>query len=365
MARCGGLGLCSGLIASGARLVVGLVGLQALWGGDVLAAQTVQMPQDGQVPTLHAYSNLIQIPVLVLGPDLERLREPIAESRFSVSVGGGPWFRATHVRPEGDDPISLSILLDLSGPKDAMSSKLAEAIADLAPRSLRPRDHISVYILDCTLKRSLDNAPAERDSLEQGVDALLQARAAHGQAAACAQPVGLWDALGQITKNLSRLPGRRVILAMANGRDKGSGHTWNEVRTLAQVSGVTIFGLSYLQSGGPQPSQGYENAFSDLCQLSGGVVIDTNEIYVSRSLRRFTKILRERYIVEFPRPANATAGLESMQVKIDKSGNDFVRAAGKGVPLPNASVLADPTTVPSDPSLTPEVGNRKILTAPQ
>jgi hypothetical protein len=172
--------------------------------------------------------------------------------------------------------------------------------------------------------------------------------------------------LGQITKNLSRLPGRRVILAVANGKDKGSDHhTWNEVRTLAQVSGVTIFGVSYLQSGSPPPSQGYENAFSDLCQLSGGVVIDTNEIVVSRSLRRFTRILRERYIVEFPRPANATAGQENMRVRIDKSGNDFVRASGKAVPLPNAAVMADPTTVPSDPSLTPEVGRRKILPAPQ
>jgi hypothetical protein len=368
MARFGGLGFTSVFIASGTRLAVWLVSLSAVWSGGVLAAQAVQAPLDEQVPTLHAYTNLIQIPVLVLGPELERLSEPIAESRFSVSIGGGPWFPATHVRREGDDPISLSILLDLSGPEDAMSSKLAEAIADLAPRSLRPRDHVSVYVLDCSLRRSLDNAPAGRDSLEQGVATLLRSRTTRGQgtgAPACAQPVGLWDALGQISKNLYQLPGRRVVLAVTNGRAKGSGRTWNEVRTFAQAAGVTIFGLSYMQSEDRQPLQNRENLFSDLCELSGGVVLMTDEIFVSRTLRRFTRILRDRYIVEFPRPANATAGQEEMAVKIEKSGDDFVRAAGKAVPLPNAAVLADPTTVPSDPSLTPEVGNRKILTPPQ
>jgi hypothetical protein len=368
MARFGGLGFWCGFIASGARLVVCLVGFLAVWSGSVLAAQVVQLPRDGEIPTLHVYTNLIQIPVLVLGPGLERLKDPIAESRFSVSIGGGPWFQATHVRPEGDDPISLSILLDLSGPEDAMSSKLASAIADLAPRSLRPRDRISIYVLDCSLKRSLDNAPAEYDSLKHGVHALLRSRTAPGQgekAEPCTQPVGLWDALGQISKNLYQLPGRRVILAVTDGQDKGSGRTWNELRTFTQATGVTIFGLSYMQSAYPRPLQSYEYVFNDLCELSGGMVLRTDEVFVSRTLRRFTKILRERYIVEFPRPAHATAGEESMQVKIDKSGNDFVRAAGKGVPLPDAAVLADPTTVPSDPSLTPEVGNGKIVTKPQ
>ena len=89
-----------------------VLGLAAGWSGVSLVGQEPTAVVDGGVPTLHVYTNLIQIPTLVLGPDRERLKTPIAESRFSISIDNGPWFRVTHVRMEGDDPVSLSILLD-------------------------------------------------------------------------------------------------------------------------------------------------------------------------------------------------------------------------------------------------------------
>src|SRR5271156_6541884 len=81
----------------------------------VARAQDEPKVVDGGVPTLHVYTNLIQIPTLVLGPSREFIKRPIAENRFSVSIDEGPWFPAIHVRPEGDDPIALSILLDVNG----------------------------------------------------------------------------------------------------------------------------------------------------------------------------------------------------------------------------------------------------------
>ena len=99
---------------------------------------------------LHVYANLIQIPVVVLSPFRTPLA-PIAPSRFSISLDSGPQFRATHVRPEGDDPISLSILLDARGSQDDLLPKIDAAIADLAPLSLQARGHVSIYALDCSL----------------------------------------------------------------------------------------------------------------------------------------------------------------------------------------------------------------------
>jgi hypothetical protein len=45
----------------------------------------------------------------------------------------------------------------------------------------------------------------------------------------CQQSVHLWDALAHITGELSKLPGRPVILAVTDGRDQGSSYTWNQV----------------------------------------------------------------------------------------------------------------------------------------
>ena len=182
----------------------------------------------------------------------------------------------------------------------------------------------------------------------------------------CQQTVHLWDTLAFISQQMYQLPGRRVILVVTNGNDTGSKHPWSEVRAYAQMSGVAVFGVTEVPRGveylGGVPGS-YESPFQPLCELSGGMVLLTDEDRIEQTLKRFTAMLRERYIVEFPRPANSQAGQYGMLVKIDNS-NDFIRPTGIAVPIPDATVLADPTTVPSDPSLTPKIGKRRILTNP-
>ena len=106
------------------------VGLAVCWSGAVLGAQdraSAGLPDDKQgVRTLHVYENLLQVPVLVLRPDRDHIPKPIDADRFSVSLDAGPWFPATHVRREGDDPISLSILLDVTGDGGLLMPKRSE-----------------------------------------------------------------------------------------------------------------------------------------------------------------------------------------------------------------------------------------------
>jgi hypothetical protein len=357
------LRLCYGPIVRVAAFWVCGAGLAVGLCGNVAGAQ------DGATTTLHVYTNTIQIPVLVLGAGREPIA-PIAPGRFKVSLDDGPKFRATHVRPEGDDPISLAILLDVSGNDTDLMPKIDEAIAGLVPLSLSSRDHVSIYALDCKLVRSLDDVPAEQGRLKNGVDAALQSWTNRGrskQREDCQRPVRLWDALVFLTHALESLPGRRVILAVTNGNDKGSKHSWNELRTYAQGTGVTIFGLRYL----PEEvgrlhilNIGGEEAFNWLCELSGGMVLTASRRTEAEELKRFTTMLRGRYIVEFPRPFHSKGGEHSLTVTIDES-DAFIRSSGITVPIADPAVLANPMTVPSDPSRTPEYGNRRILTAPQ
>jgi hypothetical protein len=369
MVRFDGLGCCGWFVVRGMRFLLCVLGLQIVWGGATLAAQDGATSPAEPIHTLHVYTNLIQIPTLVLGSNRERFKTPIPESRFSVSIDSGPWFRATHVRQEGDDPISLSILLDARGPVDNLLPKIDAAIAALAPLSLQPRDHVSVYALDCSLVRSLNDAPARQDDLKQGVDLALLSWTYHRQnkrEADCKAGVHLWDALTFVIEDLYRLPGRRVVLAVTDGSDKGSTHTWDEVRTFAQATGVAIFGLAYAP---PIPgffhNQGYEDAFNSVCELSGGMVVTANERYATQTaLNQFIKTLRERYIVEFPRPSNSTVGQHDLLVTIERS-NAFIRPAGISVPIADPSLLTDPMTIRTGPSQAPVEGTRRVLTKPQ
>ncbi|MBB5342653.1 hypothetical protein [Tunturibacter empetritectus] len=75
-------------------------------------------------------------------------------------------------------------------------------------------------------------------------------------------------------------------------------------------------------------------------------------------------VSRDGGIVEFPRPYNSTRGKHQFVVTIANS-NAFIRSTGISLPLQDAKVLADPSTIRSDPSLAPEEGTRRILTPPQ
>lgn len=186
----------------------------------------VSAAQDAPVHTLHVYANLIQIPSLVLSWDGEALRRPLDAKRFYIRVDSGPWFRATHVRLEEDDPISLAILLDTNGDVAELMPKMEKAIAALP---LRSRDHVTIYALGCTLQRSLADRPAEPEMLKLGVEHALQPWVDHKKDKhrdQCKAPVHLWDALNYAVWQLNQLPGRRVILAVTDGIDTGSVHPW-------------------------------------------------------------------------------------------------------------------------------------------
>jgi hypothetical protein len=320
--------------------------------------------QDESVPTLHAYTDLVQIPVLVLGSDRKPI-PPIAETRFFVSLDGGPRFRVHHARLEGDDQISLAVLLDLSEPDRNMMDQVDDALADLVPRSLHEKDHVSVYALDCHLTRSATDLPADSATLKSAVDVALQPWRTRGRIppkGGCKNHWYLWDSVAAVTDAMRQQVGRRVILVITNGVDEGSKNSWNELRLFAQSSGVAIFGLT----NGAYPAvsfnfrpQPYQTAINAVCELSGGMVLTADGRNLEREMERFVELVRGRYIVEFPHPVSTTGGYHDMIITIEKS-NAFIRAAGIGLPLDDPAVLNDPSRVPSDPGRAPQLGKGHV-----
>src|SRR5260370_3627125 len=212
-------------IARGLRFLLCLCGLALAQSEVALAVQQEPTAREEPIPTLHVYANLIQVPTLVLDPQRRPLKKPIAANRFSVSIDSGPWFRATHVRQEGDDPISLSVLLDVSGDSSELMAKMNSAIATLAPDGLHAKDHVSIYALNCSLVQSLNDIPAQSERLKIAVNEALQTWML--PEVKCQQSIHLWDALASVVVDFSKLPGRRVILSVSNGRDQGSVRSWN------------------------------------------------------------------------------------------------------------------------------------------
>jgi hypothetical protein len=338
------------------------------------ASQTPKQDALPPITTLHVYMDLIQVPVLALDFNLQRLK-PIDPSRFLVSLDSGPQFRPKHVRQEGDDPITLGILLDPTAEPELMQ-RVAGQIAALAPGSLHARDHVTIFALDCVLGQTLTDAPADPVKLKVAVDSALAPwfeRRKARRSAPCLNPMQLWDAMGFAMQQLAVLPGRRVLLAMTNGADGGSSTNWRDLKDFAQIHSIAVFGLKSNPTGFPVGVGGQrftsdlstEDPFNAICQLSGGMIMRADYGASDRGLARFIATVRERYILEFARARNDTPGHHSIDVKIVKNNDAYVRPAGVTILLSPKEMADDPNTIPRDTTDAPVIGNRKALAKPK
>jgi hypothetical protein len=109
-----------------------------------------------------------------------------------------------------------------------------------------------------------------------------------------------------------------------------------------------------------------EDLFGMLCDSSGGLVFDDgpSTTLTSKQFERFVAILRDRYILEFPRPSNGGAGFYDLRVTIGDR-HAILRPSGIGFPPRAADQAKEPGVLPADESKMPVAGQRHILTQPQ
>ena len=328
-------------------------------------------------PLLRVSTNLIQIPVMVLSDSLEPLAAPIASNRFSISFNGGSPFRPKFVRREADEPIQLAIFLDVRRPQEALLPKMDETIANLAPAFLHPRDHVSVYAVDCEALVAVEDVPAIPAQLRKAVDTALSrwtARRQLNQKSACVANARLWDLLTQVTARLSTRPGWRAILAVTDGDPGKSKQTPHDLETLAAHDQVAIFALDpsmtesdLLSITSPLHYYPLNNVpaigsnLSAVCELTGGALLTPDKSSVAKRMQQVSQMLRDRYILEFPRSSKLIVGDNIISVRIDKS-SALIRPAGDGVPSTDEAFMPDSAPVPADappaaPAAPPRSGN--------
>jgi hypothetical protein len=104
-----------------------------------------------------------------------------------------------------------------------------------------------------------------------------------------------------------------------------------------------------------------EDPFPTLCELTGGVSRVMREPKLGEELGWVAAALRERYIVEFPRPLNSTPGRHEMAVRLENGPNFFIRPAGLTFPGRSDAEMNAPTTIKGDTSRLPTQGNRKTM----
>src|SRR5665213_830498 len=349
----------------------------------VLPAVRAQQ-QDGPPPppnlyTLHVYTNLMQFPTVVLGPDLKPI-PPVPREKFDITLDGGAVLHPTKMRIEGDDPFSLAVLLDAGVEQSGVLRAFAQSFPQLLPGSLHPDDRVSVYAMDCTVMRTLKDVPAvDPATITQGIVNALAAPRLHGKKTrpSCGYDLRLWDAMTLIAQDLGHSPSRRVLLVVSQGRENGSKTRFGAAAEYLSSMGVGVFGLrddqeyaretTFAQYGSPVRRGSNvtligsydEDLFAAMCAENGGMVLDASNPGVATDLQHLIDLLRGRYIIEYPRPEDKKAAIHTVDIAID-GVKAFIRLTGGSAPIPDPAIANDPNTLPSTPSPA-KVGNRRRI----
>jgi VWFA-related protein len=321
-----------------------------------------QAAEGSQPYTLQVYVDLVQIPTLVLN-SLHKSYPGLSPQSFSVTFDGGPVSHPAHVRLEGNDPVAFGLLLDVGQrPQLELAHRFPGELDRFPPDVFTSSDHLSVFADDCNLVRSIQDVPASLPLLRTGVLDALASPTLHGSAddkPRCGAKRQLWNVIATTILQLQKLPGRRVLLVVSDGVDRGSTTSAEAVRRLAVRSGVTIFALkpeppsfhfSPEEGGTPEFEIGKDDDLATFCAGTGGLTFYDKSETLGSTIARVMGFLRRRYILDFQRPRNTTDGEHIIDVEVpDKTA--IVRVSGTIFPSRERQPIDASIQPPADLSL--------------
>jgi hypothetical protein len=297
----------------------------------------------------------LELPVLAV----DHQHQPVSDihlEQLRVKAGTGAAFAPTAMRKEGDDPISLAILIDASRDSWHDLHEVGDDLATLAGSELLPNDRVTLYAADCTMARSLRAMPPDAAVLRKAVADALDSPNLHGgkRGSACGKTVHLWDDAAVAIAALSHEPGRRVLLLISSGADGGSKYDAETVRQFAFDKGVAIFALrdqrqtdADLYSAGalsvshnmglssitPQVAPRQATALELLCANDGGVALITTNIFRKDALASILNMVRNRFILTIPKDAYRPGESHSVKITDGALSPYFLSATGASEPL--------------------------------
>jgi Ca-activated chloride channel family protein len=306
---------------AGARVMASLLSLLA-------AAAALSA---GQAPAFRASARMVPLYVTVIGDD-GRLVTDLTREDFEVRDNGRR--QPITLFDSGEQPISIIVMLDMSGSMLGHISMLRNAAVQMFTR-LRPGDRARVGNFGDRIVIS----PAFTNDVDELIRAVWMDLKPGG-----ATP--LWGAVNAAMAGLARVEGRRVVLVLSDGKNsprvgygRAAGPSLEDVVRRAQTEDHMVYGIGMRSRGfspsmnvvtpgpllprpGGRPRVGDEPdpGLQVLSQESGGGYFELDPSQdLGAVFARVADELHRQYLVGFP-PPESDGALHQLEVRVSDRG---------------------------------------------
>jgi len=280
---------------------------------DVHIQPRTELPTDNQIPAggskldsgskpFKVLVDLVLVPVTIMD-GMNRLVRGLARDNFQVFEGKHP--QDIRYFSSEDTPVSLGIILDVSGSMSDKIQRAREAVVDFL-HTANPQDEFFMITFS-------DKPEQASDFTEQLED--IQAKLVY------AMPKGRTSLLDAIYLGVSKMRqakhSRKALLIISDGGDNHSRYTQSEIVSLVKEADVMIYGIGLYDRrfSTPEESMGPE-LLGKISEVTGGTsfTID-NPNDLAQVAKAVGTILRSQYLLGY-RPESVSRDGKWHKIKI-------------------------------------------------
>jgi Ca-activated chloride channel homolog len=238
------------------------------------------------IHVIHTDSRLVLVPVSVTDP-MQRFVTGLNRDNFEVFDGAKPQ-RIQHFSSE-DVPVSVGIILDISGSMADKLERVREAVNQLCEVS-NPQDEYFMITFADEPRLDVDFTTNPDDLRKELV---------------FAQPKGRTSLLDAIHLGLRKMKnakyGRRALLIISDGGDNHSRYGEREIRGLAKESDVMIYSIGVFDRYVPTPEElRGPSLLTDISDPTGGRAFTVDNPNVMPAVARHIGMeLRTQYVLAY------------------------------------------------------------------
>ncbi|HZQ95320.1 MAG TPA: VWA domain-containing protein [Candidatus Sulfotelmatobacter sp.] len=261
-------------------------------------------PAGSGIHVIHTDSRLVLVPVSVTDP-MQRFVTGLNRDNFEVYEGKKP--QAIQHFSSEDVPVSLGIILDISGSMGDKMERVREAVNQFCEAS-NPQDQFFLITFADEPRLATDFTSNPEDLKKELLFTQSKGRTA------------LLDAIHMGLRKMKNAKyGKRALLIISDGGDNHSRYGDREIRGLAKESDVMIYSIGIFDRYVPTPEElRGPSLLAEIAEPTGGRAFTVDNPNIMPSLARHIGLeLRTQYVLAYrPQDAPRNGKWRKIRVKL-------------------------------------------------